>query len=97
MKNIGFDDIEKYSDGLVIIYIWAEWCGPCKKMKPVLEKINGVEILTLEFDPYKDQIESSEYATKSLPTLHFVVDGELVKSHSGAVSKAQIEAMIASI
>lgn len=77
----------------VLIDFYADWCGPCKMMAPVIEELAGeyegtVKIGKLNVDEAPGI--SSKYRVMSIPTLLFVKDGEVVETVVGAVSKAQV-------
>ena len=78
----------------VLVDFWAEWCGPCRMIAPLIDEIH---------DDFKDQAVvgkvnvdaesdiSAKYGSTSIPTLLFFKDGEVVDKHVGAASKAQLE------
>ena len=80
---------EEISKGLTIVDFYAEWCGPCKMMGPVLESLDGVNVLKVNVDNNEDL--SSEYRIMSIPTLIFFKDGERKEEIVGFHSKEQLE------
>lgn len=79
-------DALKNSKGLVIVDLWADWCGPCRMLTPFIEKFAGdlegrVEFLKLNFDDNRDLLEA--YELPGVPTLLCFKDGELIHKHSG--------------
>lgn len=78
---------------LVLIDFYADWCGPCKMMAPIVEEIAGeykntVKVGKLDVDASPNT--SSKYRVMSIPTLLFIKNGEVVETVVGAVPKAQI-------
>ncbi|AVQ12418.1 Thioredoxin [Leptospira santarosai] len=85
------------SGGLVLVDCWAEWCGPCRMVAPVLEELsnemNGaVKIKKLNVDDNQDTAQS--LGISSIPTLLLYKDGQLVDKVIGALPKAQIKNFI---
>ena len=79
-------------EGLVIVDFYAEWCGPCKMMGPVLESLNNVNIIKVNVDDNEEL--STEYRIMSIPTLIFFKDGEKKEEVVGFHSKEQLEEIL---
>lgn len=79
--------------GIVLLDLWAEWCGPCKMVEPIVEEIaeeyqDRVRVGKLDVD--QNQQTAQQLGVRSIPTLLIFKDGEQVDGLVGAVPKAQI-------
>tara|TARA_B100001142_G_C14183897_1_gene597282 strand:- start:106 stop:426 length:321 start_codon:yes stop_codon:yes gene_type:complete len=81
----------------VLIDFWAEWCGPCKMIGPVLEELDellGEKIKIVKVDVDANTQTAMKYAIRSIPTLIIIKDGVVKAQHIGAASKSQLENFI---
>jgi thioredoxin 1 len=86
------------SDKPVLVDFWAEWCGPCRMVAPILEEIAGenagkITIAKLNVD--ENPVSAGNARVTSIPTLNVYVGGELVKQIIGAKPKAALLADLA--
>jgi thioredoxin 1 len=73
---------------IVLIDFWAEWCGPCKKISPILDEIaheKGLWVGKLNVD--ENKLKPSEYSVQSIPTMVLFKSGKPVKTLVGAMPK----------
>lgn len=86
-----FDQVVLKSSKPVLVDFWAEWCGPCKKMLPILEEIDSEgTVLVSKLNVDENTIKSSEYGIISIPTMVLFKDGKPVHSIIGAKPKHTI-------
>jgi len=82
-----FDEVVSAND-LVLIDFWAEWCGPCKKLSPILDEISnerGLLVGKLNVDENPQKME--EFSVHSIPTMVLFKSGQPVKTITGAKPK----------
>ncbi len=83
------EDIANFS-GPMIVDFFATWCGPCKMLSPVLERVHekyGDSLKILKIDIDKHEELAREYEVMSVPTLFFYLNGEVVSQRSGFISE----------
>ena len=88
--------ISKSKDTLIVVDLWAEWCLPCRMMKPIFEELfeeyNDVSIIGVNVD--ETPTIASTYGIRNIPTILFFKNGIIVDRIVGAVPKNQIKAKI---
>jgi thioredoxin 1 len=88
-----FADDVLLSEKPVLVDFWATWCGPCRKVAPILEEISAqygdkIEVVKLDTDANVDT--AARYGVVSIPTLNVYVKGQVVKSIVGAHPKPKL-------
>ena len=81
----------------VLIDFWAEWCGPCKMIAPILDEVSStyegkLQVAKMNVDENRDI--PAKFGIRGIPTLMLFKDGQLAATKVGAMSKAQLTAFI---
>ncbi len=89
-------DVLKASTPVLVDY-WAEWCGPCKMIAPILDEVAGtyqdkLQIAKMNVDENREI--PAKFGIRGIPTLMLFKDGQLAATKVGAMSKAQLTAFI---
>ena len=74
----------------VLVDFWAEWCGPCRAVGPILEEISneyGSKLKIVKLNTDEETALAMKYGIVSIPTMHIFVNGEIVKTIQGAKPK----------
>jgi len=84
-------------EGLVLVDIWAAWCGPCKMISPIVDEISSdyvdrLKVGKCDADANRDKV--MELGVRNIPTLFLYKDGQIVETTKGAITKKAITELI---
>ena len=97
VSDASFESDVMKADKPVLVDYWAEWCGPCKMIAPILDEVSGtyegkLQIAKMNVDENRDI--PAKFGIRGIPTLMLFKDGQLAATKVGAMSKAQLTAFI---
>lgn len=93
ITEANYDELVAKSDKLVMIDFWAEWCGPCRMVAPIVAELAGEyegKAVIGKCDVDENADISAKFSIRNIPTLLFVKHGEVVDKLVGAVPKSKI-------
>lgn len=97
VTDSAFENHVLKSDVPVLVDFWAEWCGPCKMLAPVLEEIAkefGDKLKVVKINIENELESPTKYAVRSIPTILLFKNGDVVGRQVGALGQSQLSAWI---
>ncbi len=97
VTDTSFDEDVLKSDKPVLVDYWAEWCGPCKMIAPILDDVSReydgrLQVAKMNVD--ENRVVPAKHGIRGIPTLMLFKGGELAATKVGALSKAQLTAFL---
>lgn len=93
LTDQNFDEVVLHSDKPVIVDFWAEWCGPCRMVGPIVEEIGNDytdKALVAKLDVDSNPNVTRKYGIRNIPTVLFFKNGEIADKQVGAVPKSHL-------
>lgn len=95
-----FEELIKTHDKPVLVDFWAEWCGPCRMLSPIIEQLAGEwkdKITVIKINTDDNQVIAHKYNIQSIPTVILFKNGEVAKRVSGAMPLNQLKKQFESL
>ena len=95
LNNDNFDDVT--SSGVVLVDFWAPWCGPCKMLTPILEKVKedvGDSAVISKVNVDENPQLASKYGVRSIPTILIFKNGEIKETLVGLKQQAELTSLL---
>ncbi len=97
ISDASFESDVLKADKPVLVDYWAEWCGPCKMIAPILDEVSAsyqgkLQVAKMNVDENRDI--PAKFGIRGIPTLMLFKDGQLAATKVGAMSKSQLTAFI---
>ena len=93
VTDANFEEQVLKSDKLVLVDFWAEWCGPCRMVAPIVKELSedyAGQLVVTKLDVDNNPEVSMKYGIRNIPTILFFRNGEVVDKQVGAVPKSNL-------
>lgn len=100
ITDANFEELVLKSDKPVLVDFWAEWCGPCRMIGPVVEELShdyAEKAVIGKVNVDENPGVSAQFGIRSIPTILFIKNGEIVDKNVGAAPKSQLASKLDAI
>ncbi len=100
ITDANFDELVLKSDKLVLVDFWAEWCGPCRMLTPIVEEMSTEyegKVVIGKIDVDNNPDVCSKYGIRNIPTILFFKNGEIAEKQVGAAPKNTLVSKVESL
>ena len=100
ITDANFEELVLKAEKPVLVDFWAEWCGPCRMIGPVVEELHGEyegKALIGKVNVDNNPSVSAQFGVRNIPTILFIKGGEVVDKVVGAVPKTQLASKLDAI
>ena len=100
VNDANFEELVLQSDKPVLVDFWAEWCGPCRMVAPVVEELGqdyAGKLVVTKLDVDSNPETAMKFGIRNIPTILFFKGGEVVDKHVGAAPKSALSAKVDAI
>jgi thioredoxin 1 len=97
VNDNNFDEVVLKSDRPVVVDFWAEWCGPCRMIAPIIEEISreySEKAVVVKCDVDNSPSVAAKFGIRNIPTVLFFKDGKVADKQVGAVPKSNFVAKL---
>ena len=92
MKIYNGEDFDSLIKKRVLVDFYADWCGPCKMLGPVLEKLDSIDVIKINVDNFGDL--AKKYGVMSIPCVILFEDGKEIKRNIGFMNETKVKEFI---
>jgi thioredoxin len=93
VNDTNFEEVVLNSDKPVLVDFWAEWCGPCRMVGPIVDELSNDydgKVVVTKMDVDSSPATSAKFGIRNIPTILFFKSGEIVDKQVGAVPKSSL-------